>query len=74
MRGLSQRHLFLLLRGTQGLAHGLLFTALMVFYVTVVHMTPLQLVLTGTALEASCLLCQVPTGIIADTFSRRWTA
>lgn len=68
-----QGRVFLLLRATQGLAHGLLFTALMVFYITVVHMTPFQLVLTGTALEASCLVCQLPTGIVADTFSRRWT-
>lgn len=42
-----------------------------VYYVLSVHMNPLQLVLVGTVLEGSYLLFQVPTGIFADTRSRR---
>jgi DHA3 family tetracycline resistance protein-like MFS transporter len=34
-------------------------------------MDPLQLVLVGTVLEASYLLFEMPTGIIADVYSRR---
>ncbi len=33
----------------------------------------LQLVLLGTAMEASLLLAEVPTGVMADTFSRKWS-
>jgi DHA3 family tetracycline resistance protein-like MFS transporter len=42
-----------------------------VYFVRVVHMSPLQLVLTGTAMEVTCLLLQVPTGALADLYSRR---
>ncbi|MEM9563501.1 MAG: hypothetical protein AAGA93_12830 [Actinomycetota bacterium] len=33
----------------------------------------LQLVLLGTAMEAALLLAEVPTGVIADRFSRKWS-
>jgi DHA3 family tetracycline resistance protein-like MFS transporter len=36
-----------------------------------VHVDPLQLVLVGTVMEATILLCEVPTGIVADLVSRR---
>jgi DHA3 family tetracycline resistance protein-like MFS transporter len=42
-----------------------------VYYVLSVHMNPFQLVLVGTILEVSYLVAQVPTGIFADTYSRR---
>jgi DHA3 family tetracycline resistance protein-like MFS transporter len=48
-----------------------MYTILAVYYVTRVGMNPLQLVLVGTVLEATILLCEVPTGVVADTFSRR---
>src|SRR5207245_11304048 len=35
------------------------------------HMTPLQLVLMGTIMEASIFVCEIPTGVVADTYSRR---
>ena len=34
-------------------------------------LSPLQLVLVGTTLELSVLLCEVPTGVVADVTSRR---
>ncbi|GIV93220.1 MAG: MFS transporter [Chloroflexus sp.] len=34
-------------------------------------MSPLQLVLVGSVLEITILLCEVPTGVIADLISRR---
>jgi DHA3 family tetracycline resistance protein-like MFS transporter len=34
-------------------------------------MNPLQLVLVGTTLEVTAFLFEVPTGVVADTFSRR---
>jgi MFS family permease len=55
------------------LARGLVYTVLAVYYVTVVGLDPLQLVLVGTVLEGTILLLEVPTGLIADVFSRRLT-
>jgi MFS transporter, DHA3 family, tetracycline resistance protein len=45
------------------------FTA--VFLVRELHMSPLQLVLMGTVMEATIFACEVPTSIVADTYSRR---
>ncbi len=47
------------------------FTTDSVYYISIVQMTPLQLVLTGTTLEATVFLLEVPTGIVADLYSRR---
>ncbi len=43
----------------------------MVYQIETVKLNPLQLVLVGTTLEVTCFLCQVPTGVLADTYSRR---
>ena len=45
--------------------------AMSVYLVSVLHFSPLQLVLMGTAMEASVFLCELPTGVVADTYSRR---
>jgi len=42
-----------------------------VYLVRELHLSPLQLVLMGTAMEAAVFLCEVPTGVVADTYSRR---
>jgi len=41
------------------------------YEVTIAGLTPLQLVLIGTTLEISTFLFEVPTGIVADVYSRR---
>jgi len=46
-------------------------TVSMVFMVTVAGLDPLQMVLVGTVLELSGFLFEVPTGIVADVYSRR---
>jgi len=61
----------LILSSVTTLANTVNFTVLAVYYVIVVHMDPLQLVLVGTVLEGTMLLFEVPTGILADAFSRR---
>ncbi len=53
------------------LLHWMCFVVSSLFYIQVVGMTPLQLVLTGTTLEASVFLLEVPTGLVADVFGRR---
>ncbi len=43
----------------------------MVYFVTVAHLNPLQLVLVGTSMELSIFVFEIPTGVVADTISRR---
>jgi len=61
---------YYIFRGTDALA-STLFVILTVYYVTVVKMDPLQLVLVGTVLEACYFLFEIPTGVVADAYSRR---
>jgi DHA3 family tetracycline resistance protein-like MFS transporter len=42
-----------------------------VYLVQDLHLTPLQLILMGTAMEAAVFVFEVPTGVLADTYSRR---
>jgi DHA3 family tetracycline resistance protein-like MFS transporter len=42
-----------------------------VYLVQELHLSPLQLVLMGTAMEGAVFLFEVPTGVVADTYSRR---
>lgn len=42
-----------------------------IYQVETIKMNALQLILVGTTLEVSCFLFQVPTGIVADLYSRR---
>lgn len=47
------------------------FTVMAVYLVQDVGLNPLELVLVGTVGEISYFLLEVPTGVIADTYSRR---
>ena len=58
-------------RFTGALFSTMVFTASGIFAVTEAELNPLQLVLVGTALEASAFLFEVPTGVVADVYSRR---
>lgn len=46
-------------------------TVNLIYQATVVGLNPLQLVLVGTVLEATAFVCEIPTGIVADVYSRR---
>jgi MFS transporter, DHA3 family, tetracycline resistance protein len=63
--------LFLLLGGLSALFVGMIDPIIAVYYVTVVGLGPLQLVLLGMVVEVAGLVCEVPTGIVADLYSRR---
>jgi MFS transporter, DHA3 family, tetracycline resistance protein len=54
-----------------GLGDTLVWTLAPVYFVTVVGMSPLQLVLVGTFMELTIFVCEVPTGIVADVVSRK---
>ena len=58
---------------TAGSALGdtLVWTLAPVYFVTVVGLSPLQLVLVGTFMELTIFVCEVPTGIVADVVSRK---
>ena len=47
------------------------FTLNLVYYVRDAGLDPLQMVLVGTTLEVACFLFEIPTGIVADLYSRR---
>ena len=62
---------FLLLGAASALFVGMIDPIIAVYYVRVVGLGPLQLVFLGTVVEVSGLLFEVPTGIVADLYSRR---
>ncbi|GCE47913.1 DHA3 family tetracycline resistance protein-like MFS transporter [Thermosporothrix hazakensis] len=62
---------YLLIVSIGAFAQTTVFTMNMLYQVEMVKLNPLQLVLVGTSLETVCFLSQVPTGIIADLYSRR---
>ncbi|MGZ6389090.1 MAG: MFS transporter, partial [Ktedonobacterales bacterium] len=62
---------YLMLTGGYSLLFALIVSVNMIYQVQVAHLNPLQLVLVGTVLEATAFLCQVPTGVLADVYSRR---
>lgn len=51
--------------------YSLIFTVNLLYYIFVAKLDPLQLVLVGTALEAAIFIFEVPTGVVADSISRR---
>jgi DHA3 family tetracycline resistance protein-like MFS transporter len=63
--------IYFLFVAAEGLLRGLMFTVLAVYFVTRVGMNPLQLVLIGTVLEATIVIFEIPTGALADVYSRK---
>ncbi|MBX3002708.1 MAG: MFS transporter [Anaerolineales bacterium] len=57
-----------------GLSTLIILTIHVVYRVEVAGLDALQLVLLGTALEVTIFLCEIPTGIVADVYSRRLSA
>ncbi len=47
------------------------FTVTGIYYVNEVGLNPLELILLGTAMESAAFLFEIPTGVIADVYSRR---
>lgn len=62
---------FILLEGINAFFWMMIVTVNLVYQATTVGLSPLQLVLVGTWLEATALVCEVPTGVVADVYSRR---
>lgn len=62
---------YLIQMGAGSLFSTLVFTVNLIYQVQVAHLNPLQLVLVGTVLEGTRFLFEIPTGIVADVYSRR---
>jgi len=63
--------LYLIMRALMRLANAIMFTTYALYYVKQLGLTPLQLVLVGTAVEATVVIFEIPTGVVADSYSRR---
>lgn len=70
-RGLPPASVYYIWMFCSALFSQLVFTASGVFALQEARLDPLQLILVGTALEGACFLFEVPTGVVADVYSRR---
>ena len=71
MKKLPAYRLYLILSFLTALFFSMIFVVMSLYEATVAGLTGLQLVLVGTTLEVVILFCEVPTGIVADAYSRR---
>jgi DHA3 family tetracycline resistance protein-like MFS transporter len=71
MRTLSADRFYLAGEGIRAFAQNLAWVIIPVYFVLTAHMTPFQLLLTGAAFELTIFLSNVPTGALADVWSRR---
>ena len=62
---------FYALTAVAAFCFALCFTLNLVFQFRVIGLDPFQMVLVGTVLELTCFVFEVPTGIVADLYSRR---
>jgi len=62
---------YLILEFSTAFTFWLIFTVDLLYHVTVVKLSPFQLVLVGTILEVSAFAFEIPTGVMADVKSRR---
>ncbi len=71
MRKMGAYPLYLAMEGATALLMTMIFTASSIYQVSMVGLSALQLVLVGTTLEVAAFLFEVPTGVVADVYSRR---
>jgi MFS transporter, DHA3 family, tetracycline resistance protein len=71
LQKLNAYKLYLALQFVTGLSFSMIFVVASFYEATVAHLSGLQLVLVGTTLEVTILLFEVPTGVVADAYSRR---
>jgi DHA3 family tetracycline resistance protein-like MFS transporter len=62
---------YLITSAAIALFQALIFTVNLLFQVERVGLNALQLVLVGTALEGAAFIFEIPTGVVADVYSRR---
>ncbi|HEX9012080.1 MAG TPA: MFS transporter, partial [Anaerolineaceae bacterium] len=68
---LNARAVYLIYSAASALFFAVITTLNLVYQAQVVNLNPLQLVLVGTLLESTIFLLEIPTGVVADVYSRR---
>jgi DHA3 family tetracycline resistance protein-like MFS transporter len=68
---LDPTRVYLFIEFTASMCFSMMFVVASLYEATVAGLTPVQLILVGTTLELSAFLFEVPTGIVADVYSRR---
>src|SRR5512147_208081 len=68
---LNARYVYLFIEFSAAMFFAMMFTVTSLYEATVAGLTPVQLILVGTTLEISAFVFEVPTGIVADVYSRR---
>ncbi len=71
MRRLPAYRLSIGMSAVEGLAWATVVTTNLVYQVETVGLNALQLVLVGTVLESTVFAFEIPTGVVADVYSRR---
>lgn len=71
LRKNDSTRVYLTLSAGLSFAFALAFTLQGLYFVTVAGLNPLQLLLIGAALEGAAFVLEVPTGVVADVYSRR---
>src|SRR5512134_1124024 len=68
---LNARFVYLFIEFSASAFFSMMFVTTSLYEATVAGLTPVQLILVGTALEISAFVFEVPTGIVADVYSRK---
>jgi DHA3 family tetracycline resistance protein-like MFS transporter len=67
----NPRNVYIFIEFSASVFFAMMFTVTSLYEATVAGLTPVQLILVGTTLEISAFVFEVPTGIVADVYSRR---
>lgn len=68
---MKPQRVYLLFQVFDGFVEMLMGTIFSVYLIVEAGLEPFQLVILGTILESTVLLCEIPTGVLADTVSRK---
>lgn len=68
---LNAKSVYVFIEFSASVFFAMMFTVTSLYEATVAGLTPVQLILVGTTLEISAFVFEVPTGIVADVYSRR---
>jgi DHA3 family tetracycline resistance protein-like MFS transporter len=68
---LDATKVYLFIEFTASAFFSMMFVTTSLYEATIAGLTPVQLVLVGTTLEISAFVFEIPTGVVADSYSRR---
>lgn len=73
LRRAGPARVYVTLAAVQALAGTLVFSITNIYRYQVAGLDPFQLVVVGSAMEAAVFVFEIPTGVVADLFSRKWS-